>query len=83
MDNLKKNNIDLKQCRAARAFLDWSQEELAKRIRVAKSTIVDFEKGKTTPQRRTIEDIKIVFEAAGVEFEDTDKTFGIRIKKTN
>ena len=34
------------QCRAARGLLDWTQEELAERADVSRSTIRDFENGR-------------------------------------
>jgi transcriptional regulator with XRE-family HTH domain len=37
------------QCRAARGWLDWSQEELARRSNVSLSTVRDFEKGRRMP----------------------------------
>ena len=37
--------INYKQCKAARALLDWSQEDLSQRAKVAKATIGDFERG--------------------------------------
>ena len=55
-------------CRAARALLNWPQETLAKEARVAKQTLVDFERGARTPYRRTLLDIQAALEGAGIEF---------------
>ena len=55
------------QCRAGRALLNWSQEELAKRARVAKQTLADFERGAWSPYPRTLADIREALEAEGVD----------------
>jgi transcriptional regulator with XRE-family HTH domain len=75
------------QCRAARAWLNWTQQELARRAGVGLSTVRDFEKGERTPIpnnlaaiQRAVEGagIGLVFradgEAAGIEVSDPGKT---------
>ena len=54
------------QCRAARGWLGWSQEELSRRARVGQSTLKDFEGGRRTPMRNNLEAIRAALEAAGV-----------------
>jgi DNA-binding transcriptional regulator YiaG len=54
------------QSRAARGWLDWSQEELAKRANVSLSTVRDFEKGRRAPIKNNLEALSRVIEAAGV-----------------
>ena len=56
------------QLRAARAMLEWSSDFLAERARVHRRTIRKLERGKATPQRRTIARIVAAIEAGGVEF---------------
>lgn len=56
------------QCRAARALLGWSRDELAKQCKVSNATLADFEAGKRTPYDRTLADIRKAFEAAGIQF---------------
>ncbi|MNR80508.1 hypothetical protein D3C72_112310 [compost metagenome] len=41
------------QCRAARALLDWTQQELADSAQLARATIRDFELGKHDAHRST------------------------------
>jgi transcriptional regulator with XRE-family HTH domain len=70
------------QCRAARALLDWSREELATASAVALRTIVDFERGARAPRAATLAATASALEAAGVIFiaENGDGP-GVRIKK--
>lgn len=56
------------QCRAARAFLGWSREELATRSKVSVATLADFEAGKRVPYARTLADIRKALEEGGVQF---------------
>ena len=60
------------QCRAARALLGWTQEQVADAADVAHRTIVGFEQ-KQNPRRpmsKNIEAVRRVFEAAGIAFID-------------
>jgi transcriptional regulator with XRE-family HTH domain len=57
------------QCRAARAWLNWSQEDLAQRANVALSTVRDFEKGTREPIANNIESIQTAMERAGISFQ--------------
>ncbi len=56
------------QCRAARGFLDWTQEELADRAVVSRGTIRDFEKGRHVLHRSTETLLIAAFVAAGLRF---------------
>lgn len=64
------------QCRAARALIGWSQDELVAASKVTKSTIANFEAGKREPYARTLVDIRSALEAAGVEFLEDGQTSG-------
>ena len=67
------------QCRAARALLNWSQEDLVRHSTITKKTIADFERGATTPRPQTLDQILAAFEAAGIEFLNGNRP-GVRIR---
>jgi hypothetical protein len=60
--------ISPEQCRAARAWLGWSQIELARQSSVGLTAIKDFEKGtrRTVPAVRG--QLQRTFETAGMAF---------------
>ncbi|TPN49348.1 helix-turn-helix transcriptional regulator [Mesorhizobium sp. B1-1-7] len=74
--------ISPSQCRAARALLDWSQAQLSAASKVATKTLADFERGKRTPYDRTLVDVRVALEAAGVIFVDENgEGPGVRLRK--
>jgi DNA-binding XRE family transcriptional regulator len=78
-----RDSITSKQCRAARAWLDWTLDDLVESSAVSKATLVAFEKGKRLLQERTARDIRRAFEDAGIEFLfDGPKAVGIRVVAT-
>lgn len=60
--------VSPEQSRAARGWLDWSQQELARRANTSMSTIRDFEKGRRMPIKNNLEAIRMSFESAGITF---------------
>ncbi len=60
--------ISPEQCRAARAWVGWSQEELASAARVSLSTVRDFERGDREPIAHNIEAIERALYDAGILF---------------
>ena len=58
------------QCRAGRALLYWSQGKLARRARVAKSTVLDFETGRRTPLAANRRRTRDAFVAGEIVFID-------------
>jgi predicted transcriptional regulator len=73
------------QIRAARAFLDWKQSDLAKASGVAEVTIKKIERGGIDPRSSTLEALQRAFEKAGVVFLEPgdvrDGGAGVRLKK--
>lgn len=69
------------QCRAARGLLDWTQEQLAERAELSRSTVRDFEGRKHGLQRASAAQVVRVFEAAGVVLiEGDDLGPGVRLR---
>lgn len=56
------------QSRAARGWLEWSQEDLAQRANLSLSTVRDFEKGRRTPIKNNIDAMERALSASGIEF---------------
>src|SRR6266404_303403 len=54
------------QCRAARGWLGWTQQELARRAGVGLSTVRDFENGDRTPIPNNRAAITRAIEEAGI-----------------
>lgn len=77
--------ITAAQCRAARALLGWSQDQLSEVSKVAKATIATFETGKRAPYERTLVDLRSALESAGVSLmsdgEAVDGGEGVRFRK--
>ena len=71
--------ISAAQCRAARAMLNWSQDELATNAQVSRATIADFERQGRDPIRNNMFSIISSFEAGGIAFiEDGELGSGVR-----
>lgn len=72
------------QCRAARALLNWSQDQLEASAKVARKTIADFEREARQPYDRTLTALRAALEAAGVEFiAENGGGAGVRLRKGN
>jgi transcriptional regulator with XRE-family HTH domain len=56
------------QCRAARAWLDWTIAELATRAHVGISTIRSFEAADRTPIQNNLEAMRRALEVEGIIF---------------
>jgi DNA-binding XRE family transcriptional regulator len=64
------------QCRAARALLDWTQDELAERAEVSRGTIRGFESGQHMLQRSTAAAVCRALVAGGVVLVQADRAAG-------
>lgn len=70
------------QCRAARALLDWSQDQLAENANVARASIADFERNTRIPMRNNLISIISALSAAGVDFipDSTEENIGAGVR---
>jgi DNA-binding XRE family transcriptional regulator len=76
------DSITREQSRAARALLDWSQGDLSEAAKIARQTVVDFERGARKPYPNNLDAIRSALEKAGVEFiAENGGGAGVRLKK--
>jgi len=73
--------MDPRQCRAARALLGWTQDNLAEAAEVGVMTVRSFENGKATPRRASLKAIQTALTDAGVEFTNSDER-GVKFKSS-
>ncbi len=73
--------ITPRQIRAARALLDWSQQQLADKAIVSLNAVARLEKGIVDSRASTLLAIQKALVKAGIEFLDADqKGEGVRLK---
>ena len=65
--------ISPEQCRAARSWLGWNQQELAERAKISLSTVRDFELGKRRPITNNLDAMQEALEAGGIRLLFTDE----------
>lgn len=67
---LSIENVDMnaRQCRAARALIDWTQPQLAEASGVSLSTVVDFEKERRAVSVDAQDKITAALQKAGIAF---------------
>jgi ribosome-binding protein aMBF1 (putative translation factor) len=73
------------QSRAARAWLGWSQAELATRSNVSVRTVQAYEKGEKTPIANNVAAMRRAIEEAGIKllFDGRDAATGIEIQDSS
>lgn len=73
----RKDILDARQIKAARALLDWSQDDLAKITCLSVATIRKLEQGNISPRGKTNQCIRDAVESAGLEFIEPN---GVRFR---
>jgi transcriptional regulator with XRE-family HTH domain len=74
--------ITPEQCRAGRALLNWSQQDLADHAAVGIVTVHQLEAEISRPRRSTLDVIRRALEVAGVEFIDENGGgAGVRLRE--
>jgi ribosome-binding protein aMBF1 (putative translation factor) len=54
------------QCRAARVWLGWSRDELARQANVSLRTVAAFERAEISPQANNLAAMRRAIETAGI-----------------
>jgi transcriptional regulator with XRE-family HTH domain len=67
--------MNIRQCRMARAALDWSQADLAKAAGVSARTVIRYEAGEAVLPAR-VQALSSALEAKGVLFIDSGRLAG-------
>jgi transcriptional regulator with XRE-family HTH domain len=71
------------QCRAGRALIDWSKEQLAEAARVSVRTISDFERVRKTPREASLKAIEAaLFDGGVLMVGEGNAGVGVRLKFT-
>ncbi|MEK1888246.1 MAG: helix-turn-helix transcriptional regulator [Phyllobacterium sp.] len=74
--------ISSAQCRAGRALVEMDQAKLAEAANVSRNTVVDFERGRRTPNTNNLLALQKALETAGVIFVDENgEGPGVRLRK--
>ena len=79
---MSTQKVSIRQIKAARALLGWSQDDLASHSRVSQPTIkrLEADGGELGGRAETREKIRRALEKAGIEFTNGDAP-GVRLKK--
>jgi len=74
--------ITPRQIRAARALLDWSQQDLADKAIVSLNAVARLERGMVDPRMSTLSAVETALIRAGAEFISADhKGEGVRLAR--
>jgi transcriptional regulator with XRE-family HTH domain len=81
INGVKFMSLKPSQCRAGRALLGWSQDDLETKSGVSKKSIADFEREANIPYERTLRELEVALEVAGVQLiPENGGGAGVRLK---
>ncbi|WP_410053104.1 helix-turn-helix domain-containing protein [Bradyrhizobium sp. SZCCHNR1039] len=78
---IPSNMVNAAQLRAARVWLEMSQDAVAAEVGLTRGTIIRLEKDPSAVQPRTVRDVRKLYEARGIQFVFRDDGVGIGILK--
>lgn len=70
--------ISIEQIKAARALLNWNQQDLADRAAMSKTALANIERGSASPRMESLAAIQKALEDDGIEFVDGP---GVRLRR--
>ncbi len=68
------------QIKAARALLNWSQEDLANKASLTMTPVSRMEREVVNTRKGTMKLISMALEEAGIEFTNGEEWVGVRLK---
>jgi transcriptional regulator with XRE-family HTH domain len=74
--------MNIRQCRMARAALDWSQQDLAAASGVSARTVIRYEAGESVLPTR-VQKLKEALQARGITFVDGGEFSGAVVPPQN
>jgi len=80
MDKENRSFVNASQIRAARALIDWSQDNLAAASELSVATIRKIESGHISPRDKTMDAIVVALKQAKVEFTPS---MGVRLRSND
>ncbi|SOC85840.1 hypothetical protein SAMN05421890_4356 [Ensifer adhaerens] len=80
-DEAKQVILTPEMCRAARAFLDWTQTDLAEQAAVSRGTVRDYEANAHAVHRSTPALLRKALEDGGVTLENREDGGMILVQK--
>lgn len=72
--------VEARLLKAARVLLRWSQEELAKKAGIGRTTLSKVEAGEQDVRLSTIRAVQQALEDGGIKFVAADDVYGVGVR---